>query len=354
MHPVTDTIIIIPAYNPDAKCLATIEGLVEAGFEDIVVVDDGSKPECGPLFDRMADMPQCHLLHHAVNQGKGRALKTAFNHCLLAFPERVGAITADADGQHAVEDIVRMAEALLEHPRNLILGCRDFGEQHVPFKSRWGNRITRGVFSFASGLKISDTQTGLRGIPTSFMGRLLNVAGERFEYETNMLLECRPRQVGVTEVPIRTIYLERNKSTHFNPLLDSARIYSLFLKYIFSAFFSFALDIGLFYLLSLLLDGVFPQNYILAATAGARVVSSFFNFLLNRNAVFGVGSRISVIKYYIICIIQMLLSAFTVQYIHSLVQGGAVLIKLIVDVILFLFSFRIQQRWVFKPVKQCD
>ena len=181
---------------------------------------------------------------------------------------------------------------------------------------------------------------------------LLNVTGERFEYETNMLLECRPRQVGITEVPIRTIYIEENKSSHFNPVVDSVRIYSLFLKYIFSAFFSFAVDIGLFYLLSLVLDGVFPQNYILAATAGARVVSSMFNFLLNRSAVFGTGSKVSVFKYYILCIVQMLLSAFTVQYIHSLVKGGAVLIKLIVDLILFLLSFRIQQRWVFRPVKK--
>ena len=165
MHPVINTVVIIPAYNPDEKCLKTIESLIESGFTDIVVVDDGSKPSSGYVFERIEALPQCHLLRHAVNQGKGRALKTAFNYCLLTFPQRAGAVTADADGQHATGDIIRMAQTLLEHPGDLILGCRDFGEDKVPFKSRWGNRITRSVFSFASGLKISDTQTGLRGVP---------------------------------------------------------------------------------------------------------------------------------------------------------------------------------------------
>ena len=134
-------------------------------------------------------------MHHAVNLGKGRALKTAFDFVLGKFQDSVGCITADSDGQHTPECIMACAEALLTHPDSLIMGCRCFDKENVPARSEFGNKCTRMVMKFLAGVSVSDTQTGLRGIPLSFMRELLTLKGERFEFETNMLMETKKRKI---------------------------------------------------------------------------------------------------------------------------------------------------------------
>ncbi|WP_338324936.1 bifunctional glycosyltransferase family 2/GtrA family protein [Metabacillus mangrovi] len=342
------TVLLIPAYNPNHQLISLIEETVAAGFSDIIVINDGSKEETLPIFDTLAQQPQVAVLSHSVNQGKGRALKTGLDYIGINFSTDLRVITADADGQHAVKDMLKIAEKMKQSPESLILGVRDFTEKGIPARSRFGNNLTKLIVRYAVGVRISDTQTGLRGIPFTMIKPLLHVKGERYEYEMNMLLECKNDQRKIEEVPIETIYIDDNDSSHFNPIIDSIKIYSVFFKFISSSLLSFGVDILLFSVFSLLFRDVFPAQFILIATVSARILSSLFNYALNKNVVFKSKSKNTMMKYYILSVIQMITSALLVNGFYQLIGGGEVVIKIIMDSILFLISYVIQRDWVFK------
>jgi glycosyltransferase involved in cell wall biosynthesis len=346
---ITDEItIIIPAYNPDDKLTSLVDEIISDQFSRVIVVNDGSKEECTGIFDELEGISQCVLLHHNVNQGKGKALKTAFSYFNKHYSDSTGLITIDADGQHTVSDMKKVADQLNESPASLVLGSRNFKEENIPFRSRFGNTLTRKVVKFTSGIDVSDTQTGLRGIPAAVVADFLGVEGDRYEFEMNMLLECKKKNIRIEEVEIETIYIEENKSSHFNPIKDSIKIYSVFLKFIASSMASFVVDIVLFALFSFMLKEVIPDSFIIVSTVLARVLSSFINFIMNRNMVFKSNSSNSMVKYYALSIVQMGVSALGVHYLYSVINSGEVGIKVVVDSLLFLVSFIIQREWVFK------
>lgn len=343
-------VLLIPALNPDGRLAQLLDSLAGLWTGPILLVDDGSAPACRAIFDQ-AQANGCHVVRHARNLGKGRGLKTGFNYCLTHFPGALGAVTADADGQHTPQDILACADALRARPDALILGCRDFDASGVPARSQLGNRVTRTFMRLLCGVGVTDTQTGLRAIPSAFMLHLLDLPGERFEFETNMLLETQAAQTPIVEVPIQTVYLEENKSSHFNPLLDSWRIYKLLLKFCAASVAGFVVDILLFTLFLSIFRGmkVYLLEPIVAATVLARILSATVNYLINREAVFKSkkSSKRSFPRYAALCVVQMLLSAALVTWICSLGASSATLVKLIVDLCLFLLSFQIQRRWVF-------
>jgi len=231
---IKDICILIPAYNPGELLVQLVSSLIKAGFSHIIVVNDGSIAECVPIFERIKKMEQCHLLRHAVNLGKGRALKTGLNYFLINFPNSPGIITCDADGQHQVEDVVKVVKVLQDNPDSLIIGVRDF-DKDVPLLSKFGNVITRSIFFFLVGKYLSDTQTGLRGIPVGFMPMLILLDGEGYEFEMNMLIASKTQNISTIEERISTIYIDNNRLSHFNPLLDSMKIYFLLLRFFFSS-----------------------------------------------------------------------------------------------------------------------
>lgn len=344
--------VLIPSLSPDEKLLQAVKEIRAAGFSHILIVNDGSDASYQGFFEQ-AEALGAVVVSHTVNQGKGRALKTGINEILQRWPECKAVVTADSDGQHKAEDMVRCAEALATHPDRLVLGCRTFERKSIPFRSRFGNVVTSMVMKVLTGIAISDTQTGLRAFSETQMRQFLSVTGERFEYEMNMLLYCKEQGIGIYEVPIQTIYLEGNKSSHFRPLQDSARIYGLFLRYLAVSLSSFFVDILLFTLFTALLKKVLPELYILAATALARVVSSLYNFFLNRKGVFQskVPVRTAAVRYYLLAVAQMLLSAGGVWGLYHVLPVSESLIKVVVDCILFIISFQIQREWVFAKKK---
>lgn len=343
--------IIIPSYEPDEKLIQLLADLKEKGFSKIVIVDDGSGEEYQHFFEQAKEKFGCFVMHHAVNMGKGRALKTAFDFVLREFPDSVGSITADSDGQHTPECILACADALLAHPDSLIMGCRCFDKENVPARSEFGNKCTRVVMKFLAGVSVSDTQTGLRGIPASFMRELLTLKGERFEFETNMLMETKKSKVPIVEVPIQTIYIEENKTSHFNPIRDSVRIYMLFGKFLFSSLSSSVVDLVLFSLFCYLLKGQQwgSITYIMASTVFARVLSAVYNYSINYKVVFesrnSVGATLA--KYFLLAVVQMCCSALLVNFLYPLFGGAEVLVKIPVDVFLFFISFVIQREFVY-------
>ncbi len=222
--------VVLPSLDPDAKFSRVVGGLVDDGFAHIVIVDDGSDAEHQRFFEEADRYPQCVVLHHGVNKGKGRALKTAFDYVRRELPESEGVITIDGDGQHLLPDIVACAERMLAEGDKVVLGCRDFDAPGVPPRSVAGNKTTNRLFKLFYGITISDTQTGLRAIPRRYLDRFCEMEGERFEYETNMLLQMKKQQIGFVEQPIATVYDPEDYSSHYNALKDSWRILKIMLR----------------------------------------------------------------------------------------------------------------------------
>lgn len=233
MKKITDIAVVIPSYNPDVKLVELVESLIENGFVKIILVNDGSAQENKVWFDEAVKLGMqsgaCFLLEHLVNQGKGRALKTAFEFVMKNI-DCLGVVTVDGDGQHLAKDIIACCNAMLGNLDKAVLGVRDFEEPHVPLRSRFGNIMTRMIFRLLCGLKISDTQTGLRAIPKKYLHQVANYAGERYEYETNMLLKMSQDKIEWMEVKISTVYLDNNERSHFHPLKDSWKIYKVILS----------------------------------------------------------------------------------------------------------------------------
>ncbi len=349
--------IVLPSLNPDHKFLAVVEGLVENGFKDIVIVDDGSDAGHKHWFQEAEKYPQCHVLHHEVNKGKGRALKTAFSYVLENQPEARGVITIDGDGQHLLKDIVACGNKMLENGDKVIMGCRDFNQPGVPPRSVAGNKTTSRLFRICYGIKLSDTQTGLRAIPRACLERFCAIEGERFEYETNMLLQMKRWGIGFLEQPIETVYDEKEYSSHYNAVKDSWRIFKVMFKFLLSSFGSTLLDLLIFYLVFRFFGGWAGKYAELLATAVARLCSSFANFNANNTVVFAnKGSyKRAMLRYYCLCIPQMLISAGLVTLINHLLANTvpilATVIKFAVDTCLFFISYNIQREWVFSQKK---
>lgn len=344
--------IVIPSLDPDEKLQKTVDGLREAGFSHFVLVDDGSHASHRKYFPKACEENGIMIRYHRQNHGKGAALRTAFKYILGNCPDIEGVITVDGDGQHAPKDVAACAEALMKNPENAVLGCRDFSLPNVPPRSRFGNRTTSLVFKVLCGMNISDTQTGLRAFPVSMLPLLMTVKGDRFEYETNMLVKFKQCKIDITEVKISTLYIEENKSSHFRTIRDSVRVYGFFLGFVASSLFSCLVDAVIFYLFCKLFTSSFGAMTITYATVVARIISSFTNFTINRHRVFNSNRHIgkTLGRYYTLAIPQMFASAGLVSLLSKLLRGshfGNTLIKMLVDTTIFFISYRIQQGWVF-------
>ncbi len=335
--------VIIPSYKPNNKLIEVVESLINEGFEKIIIIRDGCGKEFNTIYDILLKKTQCILLVHERNMGKGRALKTGFAYYLNNISAASkGVVIADADGQHSTQDILRISKEIEQVSTNFVIGARDFSEK-IPLRSKIGNLISRQIFSFILGNKILDTQSGLRGIPNKYIHFFANLNGERYEFETSMLLACKKNGIKIKEIPIETIYLENNKSSHFNPLLDSMRIYFVLLRFSISSILSFIIDASLFFIFNTLFNSVAVASYL------SRFISLFFNYKFNRHIVFSSTKtdKLLFFKYFMLCLFSISISYGCVSY---LVGYGVniFLAKISVETILFFFNFFLQSRIIFK------
>lgn len=331
-----DIVIVIPTYKPNNQIMEPFIDELNMEFNNIIIINDGSGSKYDSFFESLKNKGLT-VIDHCVNLGKGRAIKTAFNYICNEYQDFKGAVTADCDGQHSVSDIKKCAQMILKKPSDLILGVRDFDQSDVPFRSKYGNKITRKIFKKLIGLNISDTQTGLRGFSKKLVMEFISTKGERYEYETNVLIDCKLKKIDITEVNISTIYINKNSESHFNPVKDSIMIYKLFLKYISFGLSFFIIDILLFSLFANLLSGS-VNSYLIMATILARILSLSFYLMINKKITFSTGQHI--VKNIVLSIIFMLVSGFTLAYISSIVFSiSPVLIKVIIDIIIFIISF---------------
>ncbi len=327
--------VLIPAYQPDQKLIELVN-LLSLQYP-VVVVDDGSGKSYAQVFSDLLDTGAV-ILHHTCNRGKGAALKTGIRY-LSEQSNTDGVVTADADGQHTIEDISRIAEAMQAHPNTFILGGRNFKE--MPSRSRFGNTATCFFFRLLTRLRITDTQTGLRGLPACLFPQLLALDGDRYEYEMNMLLSLRQWGVDYLEIPIRTIYLDDNRSSHYRVLRDSFRIFSRVLKYAMSSIICAGVD----YLLYILLLQVFGPA---ASYALARLCSATLNYQLNCRIVFNrKPSWKNAIQYTLLAAVSLATGSVSVSFLSGL-GLNSVLAKLLIDLLLFFGNYLVQKRLIFR------
>lgn len=335
-----NTVILIPAYKPTHQLVLLCHALRNNGLS-VLVVDDGSGEIFRAVFAEVEALG-CTVVRHAANLGKGRAIKTGINTALNQYDNLQSLITADADGQHTCKDILRILEAMQAHPTALVIGSRKFTGD-IPLRSRTGNLITRYVYRFVTGISCHDTQTGLRGIPAKALSDMLKIAGERYEYEMNMLLKLRDMRMPLHEVEIDTIYINENKGSHFHPLRDAARIYSMIMRFALSSLLCFGVDYGFYTFFLHALDVTPALSY-----AYARVISSLLNYVINHIVIFGKhGGRKSFFRYYMLAAIQLCAGAGLVQLLYALFSYRAAWMKIPVDTVLFFVSFWLQRAFVF-------
>jgi glycosyltransferase involved in cell wall biosynthesis len=341
--------VLIPALKPSASLLDVIDALAARDeVAGLIVINDGSPPDYDAVFQSAASRPKVTVLRHAVNLGKGSGLKTGINHFLCSFPPDTVLVTADADGQHLPDDILAVAAKAKEKPDALVLGSRAFSGD-VPLRSRFGNDVTRGVFRFLVGQKLQDTQTGLRAIPRRLMPDLLRMKSRGYEFELQMLIIAAQHRVPIESVAIQTVYLDDNASSHFNPLLDSMRIYFVFLRFMSSSLVASALDFVIF-------SAVFGSTHRLGVSmVAARVVSGSLNFAINKRYVFhnrAVWWR-SLAGF---AVQEALLGGLAMFLIRALMAHGwiAYPAKLAVESILFVCSFAVQRDLIFRRAPEQD
>lgn len=338
------SIIVIPAYQPGESLLTLIQQLLaHKPQQRIIVVNDGSSTESTAILQKIAKMPLVEVLHHAVNLGKGQALKTAFNHFLTHYAnDYVGVVTADADGQHLPADILQVAECLEQTPNTLWLGSRKLNDK-VPWRSRFGNNLTRKVFGLFAGTTVQDTQTGLRGIPLALLPALLRINASGYDFELDMLLIATQAKIPLQEVTIQTVYLDGNKSSHFNPLLDSLKIYFVFFRYSVVAIASAVIDFLLFSLSYLICGKILPSVVV------ARILSGTFNFLMCKQMIFKSNGKAlhEAMKYIALAIFALLLSYLLIIGMVTALHINVYLSKIIADICVFLLNFVVQRLLIF-------
>ena len=336
-------LVIIPAYQPDERLVQLVDELWQQRL-GMVVVDDGSGEAYTSVFEKIQDV--CVILHHEKNMGKGAAIKTALQYIKDEIWDCQTIGVMDADGQHLPEDMHRVLMAARKHTNSLVLGVRKL-DGRVPLKSKLGNTITRHVFHLLSGKMISDTQTGLRAFDIHLVDWLLNIEGEHYEYETNVLLSAVKENIPIQEVGISTIYHDSNNSgSHFHAFKDSVLIYGDMIKFTLSSFTSFLLDYGLFSLLMMILPR--KELYILTANVLARGCSAFYNYSMNCRFVFGEKRKWQTAAGYfalagVILAANNLLLGFLTGFIHI----NPFIAKIMTEVFLFIFSCMTQKYIIF-------
>ncbi len=340
--------VVIPAYQPGTVLVDLVAALPAAlhsvglGAVPILVVDDGSAPGHAPVFAALAGLPGVHLLRHAINLGKGMALRTGINAALAGFPGLLGVVTADADGQHLPDDIARVAATLCGQPGALILGTRSF-DHTTPLRSRFGNLLTRTVFRGFTRAAVADTQTGLRGLPRAVAERVLRIgiAGYELEFES-LVVEVR-RGTPIVQLPITTVYEPGNPTSHFNPLRDSLKIYFVFLRYSLLAVSAALLDYLLFFAIFSL------TGTLLTSVLAGRVLAGWLYFLAARRQVFRVRGDIRrQALLFTLVVAASAIATYGLVTVLLLVFGLPLLAaKLVADLVLFFANFALQRIFVF-------
>ena len=328
-------IALIPAYEPDEKLIKLVDELKKNDYK-IVVVDDGSGKDYQDIFNKC----KTKVITYPNNQGKGHALKEGLKYIKETY-DNYYVVTMDSDGQHTIKDAERLFKQLQKRPNTLILGSRKRGK-NTPIRSFLGNSITSFVYSLVTYRDIYDTQTGLRAFTEKLTDYMLEVSGERFEYEMNVLLNATRNNIKIKEITIETIYIDNNSGSHFNAIKDSFKIYKEIFKFSLSSLSCFVLDFILYVIFNLLTNNIIVSNII------ARIISGTTNYNFNRSLVFKSTKKdkTSLLHYLLLATIIIIINTILVTVLSSVINKY--LAKIIVEIILYLTSWFVQKSIIYK------
>ncbi len=350
--------VLISSLNPDRQLTEFVDGLIKAGFRKIIIVNDGSDPETEKHMRRCEKFSECVVIAHEKNLGKGCALRTGMKY-YIDNPEGFdGIVTCDCDGQHSVNDAVKIAQMMQYKDNALFLGARDFSLESVPRRCKYGNCITRKVMSILYKTSITDTQTGLRGIPNKLIERFIKLPGKRFDFEMNTLIECIQNDIEIIETPIETIYIDENKNSHFRAFKDSVRVYwpmcGKLVKFLLSAFGCYCVELIVFTLLTKYAFKNFDAGMTFLPQAISKVFSCTGNFIINKHTVFkNKGSlKDSLARYILTLVMLVVLSSTAMSMIMELFNiemnnTSILLVKVLTDFFCMVLNFTLQRKWVF-------
>lgn len=338
-------IALIPAYEPDLQMVALVKHTREQGMLAIVI-DDGSGAAYTDIFQQVSGLAS--VLTHAENYGKGCALKTGMQYVQKHFQEPYTVVTMDADGQHQIADAVRVCDAAEKNPDSLILGSRRL-QGNIPLRSQFGNTATRFVYRKTTGLHVRDTQTGLRAFSHKLLPKLLEISGERYEYEMNVLLAFAKEGIPIVEIEITTIYIDNNAGSHFDTVKDSYRIYRDILKYSASSFLSFLLDYVLYSLFAVFTAGLGSAS-LTVSNLTARVLSAGVNFGINRKFVFQSEKNLqkSALQYVTLAAVILLGNTLVLNFFVRQAGLNRFAAKLITEITFFALSWLVQRFVIFR------
>ncbi len=333
-------VVLIPSYEPDDKLIKLVKNLSKEDL-DVIVVDDGSGNKYKDIFKEVEKYNK--VISYKDNKGKGYALKTGFKYIKDKYKKDYVVVTMDSDGQHTIKDAKKLCDYCIENKDTLVLGKR-IRSKKTPLRSRFGNWITKVIYGLTTGVYVYDTQTGLRAFSDNLMDFIINISGDRFEYEMNQLLEAAKNKIKIKELEIETIYIDNNKGTHFKAIKDSYLVYKDLIKFSASSFLSFIIDYLCYILFILIFSNIIISNIL------ARIISASVNYTLNRNIVFNNKNKIykTLSQYILLALAIIILNTLLLNLIVTNLTISPLLAKIIVEIIMFIISYLIQKKYIFK------
>jgi len=338
---------LIPAYEPESILIELVSKLNEIGFQ-VIVINDGSNEKYQDIFMAVSNISI--VLDHDINKGKGHAIKTGLSYIYKHHTQDDYLIvTLDSDGQHKVSDVLMLADKANLYPESLILGYRDF-DHKVPLRSRFGNKITRLVYYLSTKQKLRDTQTGLRSFSNKLINFMLDINGERYEYEMNVLLKCAKYKIPMREFEIETVYFDNNLESHFETIKDSLLVYKGILKFALSSFVSFIIDYGLYSILITITSGLDSIIVVPLVNVIARIVSSTINFNINKRLVFKNNDNLlkTSIQYFTLVAVILFGNTILLSILVNDLFINKYLAKILTECIFFTLSWLIQRFIIFR------
>lgn len=270
-------VVLIPAYEPDARLPELTQTLKSMGFS-VLVVNDGSAAAYDEIFSAAAQ--HAVVIAHEKNRGKGAALKTGMIHILEHMPHCQTVITCDADGQHKPQDVERVRE-LLNKGEKFVLTQRG-RNKHMPLRSKFGNHLSRVIYALLANRYLEDNQSGLRGFAREHLLWMTQVPKDNYDYEMNVLYFAAKKGIRIATIGIEAIYIDNNASSHFSPVADTIRIYRSLFYLARGSFLAFAVAQALLAVISFTVG----YGYLLLTVPGVAAAYYLVNVLLNRFVVF--------------------------------------------------------------------
>ena len=206
-----NTFIVIPAFNEEAQIGKVVASCRQAGYENIIVVDDGSFDQTA----RIAKKSGATVVSHLINRGVGAATQTGLD--VARFLEADVAATIDGDGQHAPGDIKKLLDDLAATTADIVIGSRflDKGND-IPFVRKLFNNIANLITFLLAGSYFTDSQSGMKAFSKKALSKI-SITANGYEFSSEIFREAGHHRLKIHEVPISVMYTpySLSKGQHF-------------------------------------------------------------------------------------------------------------------------------------------